>query len=170
MRKGLIMKMISERIARSSSVFIALVAASLLAATFLVLPGCSGTNENTSEQAAEEQTVRAESEAEETEASEFASSEGPEQQEEGSSGLSADFKAMMDGYEDFADEYVAFMQEYSTDSPTAEAYARYGEMMSKYSEVMSRMQEIDYESLSPEEYGYAAEVQARINEKIAKLN
>ena len=88
---------------------------------------------------------------------------------DGTSAVSADFKAAMDTYEAFFDEYVAFMQAYNADPSSSDLLAQYPDMMTQYADTMSAMNGIDPDSLTPEDYAYYAEVTARITAKVASV-
>ncbi|MDM8300214.1 DUF6591 domain-containing protein [Collinsella tanakaei] len=104
--------------------------------------------------------------AEEPEPQEF---EEPASSEATASGVSNDFKASMDEYEAYFDEYVEFMKAYNEDPTSLELIAKYGDMMKQYSETMEAMDAIDEDSLSPEDQAYFIEVQTRINQKLLEV-
>ena len=80
--------------------------------------------------------------------------------------VSADFKATMDEYEAFFDEYIEFMELYSANPSDAELLAQYGDYMSQYADTMAAMDSIDTNNLSAEDQAYFIEVQNRINQKL----
>lgn len=83
--------------------------------------------------------------------------------------VSTDFKAAMDAYEAFFDEYVAFMQSYNANPSSPDLLAQYPDMMARYADTMSAMNNVDPDSLTPEDYAYYAEVTARITAKVAEV-
>ncbi len=95
--------------------------------------------------------------------------EEPAPSEESASGVSSDFKASMDEYEAYFDEYVEFMKAYNEDPTSLELIAKYGDMMKQYSDTMEAMDAIDEDSLSPEDHAYFIEVQTRINQKLLEV-
>lgn len=54
-----------------------------------------------------------------------------------------EFKEAVDSYEDFFDEYVAFMEKYSESDDTASMLADYSSYMTQYAETMEKMESID---------------------------
>ena len=80
--------------------------------------------------------------------------------------VSSDFKATMDSYEAFFDEYIEFMKLYSENPSDTELLGQYADYMDQYTETMEAMSSIDADSLSPADYAYYIEVQNRINEKL----
>lgn len=84
------------------------------------------------------------------------------------SGVSADFKATMDGYEAFFDEYIEFMKLYEDDPTSADLLAQYSDFMSQYTDTMAAMTSLDTSELSDADYAYYFEVTGRIYEKLAE--
>lgn len=81
-------------------------------------------------------------------------------------GVTPEFKAAMDSYEAFFDEYCEFMKAMS-DDPTNFAYLmEYAEMMTKYAEMTEKLDAIDEDELSPADSAYYIEVMARIDAKL----
>ena len=89
---------------------------------------------------------------------------------EGSSlikGVTPEFKAQMDAYEAFFDEYIAFMSSYSSDNAdTSGMFLQYMDMLGKYAECMSAMESIDQDELSEADLAYYIEVTMRIEAKL----
>lgn len=81
-------------------------------------------------------------------------------------GVSPEFKAQMDKYEEFFDEYVDFMQSYMDSGDVVGMLGKYANMMTKYSEMMDALDEIDETQLSAADYAYYIEVTARITQKL----
>lgn len=84
--------------------------------------------------------------------------------------VSPDFKAMMDSYEEFFDEYIKFIKKYSESQDVTSMISDYSNYMTKYTEVMQKMNSVDTSELSPADYAYYVEVTARITEKLAKTS
>lgn len=84
-------------------------------------------------------------------------------------GINPDFKAAMDSYEKFFDEYVIFMKAYQESDDVASMANEYTAMMMQYLETMTVLQEIDEDTLSDEEALYYAEVMLRINQKLLEV-
>lgn len=89
--------------------------------------------------------------------------------ESDTSSVSADFKQMMDAYEEFFNEYIDFIKAYSEDPTSAELLARYGDMMSQYSDAMEGISEIDQDSLTGADLDYYLEVYGRITQKLSEI-
>lgn len=81
-------------------------------------------------------------------------------------GINPEFKAAMDSYEKFFDEYIIFMKAYQESDNPAGMVKEYTAMMTQYLETMTALLEIDEETLSHEEALYYAEVMLRINQKL----
>ena len=77
-----------------------------------------------------------------------------------------EFKATMDSYEAYYDEYIEFMNLYKTKTDPADIMPQYTEMMNKYTAMSSEMQKIDPSKLDPADRAYYAEVSSRISEKL----
>lgn len=80
-----------------------------------------------------------------------------------------DFKAMMDEYEDFFDEYVSFMKKYQDGSLSTSAMGEYADMMSEYSSYMKKLEAVDEDSLSAADLAYYTKVNGRILDKLAEI-
>ena len=80
-------------------------------------------------------------------------------------GVRPEFKSTMDGYEQFFDEYYAYMKKYQeTNDPST--MSDYSDFVKKYDDVLKQLRELDLSSLSPEETAYYNEVMERINRKL----
>ena len=97
-------------------------------------------------------------------------SEQPAQTERPSTTANDDFKATMDSYEAFFDEWIEFMTTYNAEGNPLSMLADYTQMMAQYTETMSKMDDIDETTLTPEQQQYFLEVQGRINEKLLSAN
>lgn len=84
-------------------------------------------------------------------------------------GVSADFKALMDSYEEFFDSYVAFMKKYKASTDQVSMMGDLADYMGKYSDMMSKLNAIDSKSLSDADAVYYAEVSARVMKKLAEV-
>lgn len=85
------------------------------------------------------------------------------------SGVSPDFKATMDEYEAFFNEYCDFMESYSQNPSDPMLIAEYASMMSQYSDTMAALEAIDESSLSAADSAYYLEVQTRINQRLLEV-
>lgn len=99
-------------------------------------------------------------------------SETPEASADASlpSGVAPAFKATMDAYESFFDEYVDFMLRYEEGGSSVQMLVDYSSMMARYAETMQSLDEIDSDSLSAADAAYYAEVMARITARLAELS
>lgn len=84
-------------------------------------------------------------------------------------GLGKDFKAAMDAYEDFVDEYVAIFKKYQANPSDMSILADYTDYMTRYAEVCATFEEWENEDLSTEELAYYVDVQARVSKKLIEL-
>lgn len=82
---------------------------------------------------------------------------------------SSDFRAMMDGYEQFMNSYVEFMKKYENSDDTASMLADYGSMMQQYSDWSQKFDSVDESSLSAEDQAYYLEVQGRVLQKLSEV-
>ncbi len=81
-------------------------------------------------------------------------------------GVSADFKATMDSYEQFFDEYIAFMKKYEDGGSPAGMLGDYLKYMAKYAETMTKFEAVDEDELSTADAAYYVEVQSRVTQKL----
>lgn len=90
-----------------------------------------------------------------------------------SGGASADgsssFRATMDAYEAFMNEYCDFMEKYENSSDTVGMLADYADMMSRYADFTEQIDDIDQDSLSPDDLAYYTEVMTRVNARVAEI-
>lgn len=86
--------------------------------------------------------------------------------------VNSDFKATMDSYESFMNDYVDFMKKYenASDDEYLSMLQEYTEMMIKYNDMAEKMDSIDTDTLSSEELAYYTLVMGRVTEKLAELN
>lgn len=83
--------------------------------------------------------------------------------------VSADFKKMMDSYEDFFDEYIEFMRKYENSDDVAGMLNDYADYMTKYADYMQKLNDVDTDNLSTADAAYYTKVQARIVKKLAEI-
>lgn len=76
------------------------------------------------------------------------------------SGVSADFKAAMDSYVDFFEQYAEFMKSYDSNDLTM--LAKYTELLQQYSETMQKFEELGKEEMTDEETSYYIDTNAKI--------
>ena len=85
-------------------------------------------------------------------------------------GLDPDFKAAMDSYETFMNEYVDFMKKFDNNSSDLSLLAEYADYMSKYSEFVEDFEKWDDEEMNAAETAYYIDVQARVSKKLLELS
>ena len=107
--------------------------------------------------------------SEQTEEDTIAPADGSADSGDAAASVSPDFKATMDSYEAFFDEYVEFMNAYQADPTSTDLIAKSANMMTQYADTMSAMNSIDQDGLSSADYAYYAEVTARIVGKLASV-
>lgn len=79
------------------------------------------------------------------------------------------FKAAMDSYEKFFDEYVAIMQKYQQNPTDLSILADYAKYAGQYADMMQKMEAWEDEELNAAETAYYIEVQARISKKLLEI-
>lgn len=79
------------------------------------------------------------------------------------------FKEMMDSYEAFFDEYIAFMKRYKDNPSDLGLLGEYADYMTKYSDYMGKLSAVDTDALSAADLAYYTEVHARILKKMADM-
>lgn len=85
------------------------------------------------------------------------------------SGIRPEFKAAMDSYEKFFDEYCAFMKKYKESNNASSMLADYTKYMAQYTDMMAKLDAVDENELSSEEALYYAEVSNRISSKLLEV-
>lgn len=84
-------------------------------------------------------------------------------------GMHRDFKEAMDSYEEFFDEYVAFMKKYENSDNPMSMFSDYTKFMSQYSETMQKLDEWKSKDLNTKEAAYLLDVTNRINKKLLEV-
>lgn len=84
-------------------------------------------------------------------------------------GMHRDFKEAMDSYEEFFDEYVAFMKKYKESNNSITMLAQYTKFMEQYSETMQKLDEWESKDLNNKETAYLLDVTTRINKKLLEI-
>lgn len=117
-----------------------------------------------------EKEVTEESQDDETESLEETEEERTETSESISDelidGMKPEFKAAMDSYEEFFDEYIVFMEKYAESSDALSMLEDYLDYMEKYAETMKKLEEMEDEEMNEKEAAYYFEVMTRINKKL----
>ena len=85
-------------------------------------------------------------------------------------GVSDDFKAMMDAYEEFIDEYIAFMNKYNQNPSDMELMSEYFDFMTKYAEYADKIAKLEDSEMTDEEAAYYLEVTTRVANKLAQAS
>lgn len=80
--------------------------------------------------------------------------------------IDSEFKAAMDSYEEFFDEYVEIMKKYKENPTDMSILASYTSYMGQYTEMMQKFEKWENEDLNDAEMAYYLEVQARISKKL----
>ena len=84
--------------------------------------------------------------------------------------IDPDFKAAVDSYEEFMNDYVDFMKKYKeSDGSDLSLLSDYADMMSKYSQYAEDFKELDDGSLTTAEAAYYLEVQSRVSQKLLEI-
>ncbi|MBR2138331.1 MAG: hypothetical protein IJ966_03420 [Bacilli bacterium] len=82
-------------------------------------------------------------------------------------GMRKEFKEAMDSYEEFIDEYIAFMKKYADSNGTdAELLKDYTTYMSKYSQMVESFEKWEDDDLNSKEEAYYIKVQSRVSKKL----
>ena len=86
--------------------------------------------------------------------------------EEERDGVDEDFAALMKQYEDFFDEYIAFMKKYNESDDVSSMLSDYSSYLEEYSETMEALEDVDEDELTAEEAALYTETMARITKKL----
>lgn len=86
-----------------------------------------------------------------------------------SDNVSPEFKATMDSYEEFFNDYVDFMKKYKNSTDITSMASDYADYMTKYSDMMQKLNDIKSEDLSTADLAYYNEVNARITKQLAEV-
>ena len=83
--------------------------------------------------------------------------------------IDPEFKAAMDSYEEFFDEYVAIMKKYQKNPTDLSILADYTKYMGQYTDMMQKFEKWENEDLNTAELAYYMDVQARITKKLLEV-
>lgn len=90
--------------------------------------------------------------------------------EEQEKGVDTELKAFLDSYEEFVDEYVVFMKNYSSDPMNAlNMLSQYTEIMEKYVDFADKIDQYNSKEMSKEDEKYYIEVTTRCTQKMIDL-
>lgn len=97
--------------------------------------------------------------------------ENESETDESDDAIDPEFKAAMDSYEKFFDEYVDFMKKYMNAGPedVMAMMGDYAEYLEQYTETMKKMEELEGEDMTVAEAAYYAEVTGRITQKLLEV-
>lgn len=84
----------------------------------------------------------------------------------GADGIRPDFKAAMDSYEAFMNDYCDFMEKYSENPSDAALIAEYADYLSKYGDLMEKFEAWEDDDLNDAELAYLLEVQSRVEARL----
>lgn len=93
----------------------------------------------------------------------------PDKDTSNNGGLDPDFKAAMDSYENFMNEYVAFMKKYKANPSNLSLLADYADYMRKYADFVEDFEKWEDKKLSASETAYYIDVQARVSKKLLEM-
>lgn len=84
--------------------------------------------------------------------------------------MDSDFKAAMDSYEEFMNEYVEFIKKYSNSNGTdMSLILDYSKYMTKYADMCKDFEKWENEELNAAETAYYIDVQARVSKKLLEV-
>lgn len=92
--------------------------------------------------------------------------EKPEEPTDELSGIRPEFKAAMDSFEAFYDEYCDFMKKYAENPADLNMLLKYADMLTKLDDMQKKLDAWESEDMSNEELQYYIEVTARIEKKL----
>lgn len=90
-------------------------------------------------------------------------------EETGSTEIDPDFKAAMDSYEEFFDEYVAIMKKYKENPTDLSILSDYATYMGQYADMIQKLEEWESKDLNTAEAAYYVDGQARITQKLLEV-
>lgn len=91
--------------------------------------------------------------------------QGEEESSDSNNGIRPEFKALMDNYEAFMDEYCEFMK--NTENASDPAWlAEYTQLMAKYADFVQKIDDLGEEEMNDAEALYYAEVTLRVERKL----
>ncbi len=79
------------------------------------------------------------------------------------------FKAAMDSYEKFFNEYVAIVKKYKDNPTDMSILSDYAAYMGQYADMVQKMEKWENEDLNAAEVAYYIDVQARISKKLLEI-
>ena len=91
------------------------------------------------------------------------------EEQKDSTSIDPNFKAAMDSYEKFFDEYVAIMKKYKENPTDLSILSDYATYMGQYADMMQKLEKWGNEDLNTAETAYYIDVQARITKKLLEV-
>ena len=88
---------------------------------------------------------------------------------ENASKVDPDLKAFLDSYEDFVDDYVAFMKKYTENPTDLSLLGDYSKFLQNYSDFASKVEKVDTSNMSTDDYNYYIEVTTRCSQKLLNV-
>lgn len=83
--------------------------------------------------------------------------------------INPEFKAAMDSYENFIDEYVEFMKRFNANPSDLSILAYYADYMSKYADFVRDFEKWESADMNAAETAYYIEVQGRVSKKLLEV-
>lgn len=77
-----------------------------------------------------------------------------------------EFKAVMDSYESFIDEYIKFMKKFEKHPTDTKYLSKYADMMAKYADWIEKIGKYDEDTMSDADLAYYLLVTARVEKKL----
>ena len=93
----------------------------------------------------------------------------PATKDNASGDIGADFKAAMDSYEKFMDEYVAIVKKFKANPSDLSILASYTDYMSKYATFVADFEKWNENDMNTAELAYYIDVQARVSKKLLEV-
>ena len=93
-----------------------------------------------------------------------------ESEEADTNTIGTEFKAAMDSYEKFMNDYVAFLKKYEANPNDLSLLSDYAKYMSDYAEVVEDFEKWEDEELNDAELTYYVEVQSRVTKKLLEVS
>lgn len=84
--------------------------------------------------------------------------------------LDPDFKAAMDSYEAFMNDYADFMEKYAESDDMTAMLGDYMDYMSKYQEAMDALEKIESQDMTDAELAYYLEVTNRVSQRLLEAS
>ena len=104
-----------------------------------------------------------------TEPSTEATTPAATEEKKDNNSIDPEFKAAMDSYEEFFDEYVAIMKKYKANPTDLSILSDYAKYMGQYADMMQKFETWENEDLNAAETAYYIDVQARISKKLLEV-